>query len=45
MNPIKVEDLFSPNFQENLDDIIAKLQTAAGALSTSIEGVKNTARG
>lgn len=45
MNPIKVEDLFSPNFQENLDEIINKLQTAAGALSTSIEGVKNTARG
>ena len=44
MNPIKPEDLFSTDFTEKLDDIIAKLETAMGTLNTKMEGVKTTAR-
>ena len=45
MNPIKPEDLFSTDFTEKLDDIIAKLEVAMGTLNTKMESVKTTAKG
>lgn len=45
MNPIRPEDLFSTDFTEKLDDIIAKLETAMGTLNTKMESVKTTAKG
>lgn len=45
MNPIRPEDLFSTDFTEKLDDIIAKLETVMGTLNTKMESVKTTAKG